>query len=140
MPTVALQAAYPGCVGCCRGGQGFADLRGDARLGLARLIGGHLPRGLEQCACSQSRLLCAGQTHAGEAQAQACVQGKADENGRAGGHGRADKAVVVVDAVMFVCQGFSRMSRKPCWVALSDTVFQHISDFTQREQALDFKA
>jgi len=68
------------------------------------------------------------------------MQGSADENGGAGEHGGADKAVNVIDAVMFGCAGFIRMSCKPGLVALSDAVFQHISGCTQIGQTgLDFR-
>jgi len=69
------------------------------------------------------------------------MHGNADENGGAGEHGGTDKAVVVVDAVMFVCAGFSRMSRKCGRVASGDAVFQHISRCTlTRRIGLDFGA
>jgi hypothetical protein len=69
------------------------------------------------------------------------MHGNADEKGGAGEHGETDKAVVVVDAVMFVCAGFSRMSRRHGTVAPGDAVFQHISQRPQREQTgLDFRA
>lgn len=69
------------------------------------------------------------------------MHGNAGEKGRAGEHGETDKAVVVVDAVMFVCAGFPRMSRRLGTVAPGDAVFQHISQRPQCVQTgLDFRA